>query len=171
MREELHMEEEEKKYAERPNKTAIKRDMLELRTLGKQMIDLREDWLDKLPISDQLKREVIKAKKFSKGALRRQLIFLEKLMRAEDADQIKKSLEECSRPHKESTQQFHQFEQWRDALLQGDNTLLEELLDRFTALDRQHIRQLVRNATKEEQLNKPPKSSRALFRYLKECTE
>ncbi|MEE9303530.1 MAG: ribosome biogenesis factor YjgA [Thiotrichaceae bacterium] len=163
--------EEEKVYAERPNKTAIKKEMLELRDLGKQMIALREDWLDKLPISEQLKREVIKAKKFSKGALRRQLIFLEKLMREEDAQQIKKALEACYQPHKESTEQFHQVEQWRDALLKDDNHLLEELLDRFVALDRQHIRQLIRNAAKESQLNKPPKSSRALFRYIKESTE
>lgn len=165
------MDEEEKVYAERPNKTAIKRDMLELRDLGKQMIALREEWLDKLPISDLLRIEVLKAKKFRKGALRRQLIFLEKLMREEDVDQIKKSLEECNRPQKESTEHFHQLEEWRDALLKGDNNVLETLLDTHMTLDRQHIRQLTRNASKEEQLKKPPKSSRALFRYLKECIE
>ncbi len=160
--------EEEKVYAERPNKTAIKREMLELRDLGKQMIEMRSDWLDTIPMADQLRKEIIKAKKFKKGALRRQLIFIEKLMREEDAEQIKKSIDECLQPHKEDTEMFHQLEEWRDALVAGDNNLMEELLERFVTLDRQHIRQLIRNIAKESKLKKTPKSSRALFRYLKE---
>ena len=163
--------EEEKEYAERPNKTAIKREMLVLRDLGKKMIAVREDWLEKLPASDHLKHEVIKAKKFSKGALRRQLIYLERLLREEDTEAISKKLDELNRPQKESTEQFHQIEKWRDALLKDDQALMEVLLERYSTLDRQHIRQLIRNADKEAKLNKPPKSASALFRYLKECTE
>ncbi len=163
--------EEEKVYAERPNKTAIKREMLELRDLGKQMIEMRSDWLDTIPMADQLRKEIIKAKKFKKGALRRQLIFIEKLMREEDAEQIKKSIDECLQPHKEDTDRFHQLEEWRDALVGEDNNLMEELLGRFVTLDRQHVRQLIRNIAKEAKLKKPPKSSRALFRYLKEHAE
>jgi len=37
--------------------------------------------------------------------------------------------------------------------------------------DRQQLRQLVRNANKESQQNKPPKASRLLFKYLKELQE
>ena len=162
------MDEEERIYAERPNKTAIKREMLALRDLGKQLIASPDSWLDELPLGDRLKKEVINAKRFSKGALRRQLIFIEKLMREEDTDLIRQHLEDLQRPHEADTEQFHELEKWRDKLLGGDNDLLEELLDQHASLDRQHIRQLIRNTNKEKKLNKPPKSSRALFKYLRD---
>ncbi len=164
------MNEEEKLYAERPNKTAIKREMLALRELGRQLVAAPSGWLEKLSMSDQLKQEIAKARGFRKGALRRQLIFLEKLLRLEDAELIRSQLEDLTRPQQQETEHFHELEAWRDQLLQGDSVLLEELLDRFPLLDRQRIRQLVRNAQKEAKLNKPPKSSRVLFRYLREAS-
>ncbi len=163
------MDEEERIYAERPNKTALKREMLALRELGKQLVASPESWLEALPLSEQLRQEVTKARQFRKGALRRQLIYLEKLLRQEDAEQIRRQLDDMHRPHQEDTDQFHQLEVWRDQLLQGDNALLEQLLAEFVMLDRQKLRQLIRNAQKEAKLNKPPKSSRALFRYLREA--
>jgi ribosome-associated protein len=36
--------------------------------------------------------------------------------------------------------------------------------------DRQHIRQLIMQAVKEKNANKPPASARKLFRYLKEIS-
>jgi ribosome-associated protein len=44
---------------------------------------------------------------------------------------------------------------------------LAALLDEQPHADRQQLRQLVRNAQKELQAEKPPKSSRLLYRYLK----
>ena len=57
-----------------------------------------------------------------------------------------------------------------DALVEGDETVLEEIISNYPGVDRQHLRQLVRNAAKEQQANKPPKSSRQLFQYLKSLT-
>lgn len=162
------MEDEEHIYAERPNKTAIKREMLALRELGKQLVASPVAWLDELPLSEKLQQEVIKARGFSKGALKRQFIYLEKLLRLEDADLIRTRLDALNRPQQQDTEQFHQLEAWRDQLLTGDNALLEQLLDTFPDLERQKVRQLVRNAQKENRLKKPPRSSRALFRYLRE---
>ena len=59
--------------------------MLALRDLGKQLIAAPDSWLDELPLGDRLRKEVINGKRFTKGALRRQLIFIEKLIRDEDA--------------------------------------------------------------------------------------
>ena len=63
---------------------------------------------------------------------------------------------------------FHRLEQWRDQLLAGDNAVLDTLLNEFDVVDFQYLRQLVRNAAKEKKNNKPPKSARLLFQYLKE---
>jgi len=63
------------------------------------------------------------------------------------------------------------LENWRDKLLSGDNQEQQNYLQAHPNADRQQLRQLVRNALKEIELNKPPKSSRGLFRYLREVDE
>jgi ribosome-associated protein len=45
---------------------------------------------------------------------------------------------------------------------------MANLLDTCPDVDRQHLRQLVRNAIRERDQEKPPKAARALFRYLRE---
>ncbi|MFC1536558.1 DUF615 domain-containing protein [Pseudomonadota bacterium] len=45
---------------------------------------------------------------------------------------------------------------------------MSKFLDRYPNVDRQRLNQLVRGAAKEAQLGKPPKSSRQLFRFLRE---
>ncbi|MCW8884628.1 MAG: DUF615 domain-containing protein, partial [Motiliproteus sp.] len=44
-------------------------------------------------------------------------------------------------------------------------------LEAYPSGDRQHLRQLVRNAVKEAQQNKPPAASRKLFKYIRELDE
>jgi len=73
-------------------------------------------------------------------------------------------------PSKQQTAELHQLEQWRDRLIDGDEKLLTELIDQFPVIDRQQIRQLVRNAGTEQKRNKPPKSARLLFKYLSEIS-
>jgi len=93
-----------------------------------------------------------------------------KLIRAEDAAAIQVALAALNKPHEEEVTIFHEVESWRDRLLAGDDVVLDELSQRFADLDRQHLGQLVRNAKKEVALARPPKSSRALFQYLKGLT-
>ena len=73
--------------------------------------------------------------------------------------------------HNRATALLHRLEKWRNELIAGDNEALEEVFAAFPNADRQHLRQLVRNAQKEEEAGKPPKSSRELFRYLRGLQE
>ncbi len=151
---------------EQKSKSQIKREMQALRDLGKQLIALPDSILDKIPLTDKLRDAVLAAKGFKREALRRQVQYIGGLMREVDADEVRRTLEGLARPHREEVQVLHEVEQWRDALIEGDSALLEELANQFEAADRQHLRQLVRNARTERERNKPPKSARALFRYL-----
>ena len=151
---------------ERKSKSQIKREMQALRDLGKQLIELPKPSLDKIPLTDQLQDAVLAAKEFKREALRRQIQHIGVLMRDVDVDAIRVALDSLARPHRKEVRAFHEVEEWRDALIDGDNALLEELANRFEAADRQHLRQLVRNAIKERERGKPPKSARTLFRYL-----
>ncbi len=158
-------------YKERPNKTRLKREMKALHDLGKQLVDLPHSKFDQVTLSTRMLDAIMLAKKLKKSALQRQLRFIAGIIKEEDIDTIRLQLERIALPRKQETESFHQIEAWRDRLISGDNELINELLDQFPQADRQHIRQLVRNASKEAQQNKPPKASRLLFKYLKDLQE
>ena len=156
-------------YAERPNKTAIKREMLALRELGRELVALGDAKLAEVPLDERLRDAIVLARKLKKAALRRQLIYIEKLMRPleeEEVDAIRRALARIHQPHRDDVERLHRLEDWRDRLIAGDDALLNEIVTRYPAAERQHIRQLVRNANREAAQSKPPKSSRVLFQYL-----
>lgn len=158
----------ESNYAIRPNKTQIKREIKVLNQLGKELIELPDSALKKVPLSDTMRRAICDGKKFQRGALQRQLRRIASLMQHEDIDAIQLELQRQKAPSKAQTAELHQLEQWRDRLIAGDEKLLTELIDQFPVIDRQHIRQLTRNAGLEVKRDKPPKSARLLFKYLSE---
>ena len=150
----------------RPNKEQIKREIKILNNLGKQLIALPEGSLKKIPISDVMREAIADGKRFKRGALQRQLRRIASLMQHEDIKQIQDELNRLLQPSKQHTAVMHKIEKWRDDLIAGDDALLTQLIDQFPSCDRQYIRQLVRNASKERTQNKPVKSARALFQYL-----
>lgn len=163
------MEQEYEDYEELgKSKSQIKRELLELHALGKQLTELPDKHLISIPISDRLREAIVAAKKMKLAALKRQLKFIGSLMQDEDEGLIRSALEKAKKPHKEEVEQFHEIEQWRDHLLQGDQDLINDLANKFENFERQHVNQLIRNAKKEHEKNKPPKSSRLLFKYLVE---
>ena len=153
---------------EAKSKSQLKREMQALRQLGVRLVDLPNTELAQIRMSEKLRVAISQAKTFKRSALRRQLNYIGGLMPDEDFETIRKELEGLGRPHRHQVNAFHDLERWRDSLLEGNEALLDELIQRFENADRQHLRQLIRNADKEKQLNKAPKSSRALFRYLSE---
>jgi ribosome-associated protein len=158
-------------YKERPNKTKLKREMKEMHDLGKELVDLPNSKFEYVTLSSRLLDAVMLAKKLKKAALQRQLRFIAGIIKEEDTDTIRLELDRIALPQQQANESFHQIEDWRDRLISGDNTLINELVDQYAQADRQHIRQLVRNASKEAQQNKTPKASRLLFKYLKELQE
>ena len=155
----------------RKSKSQIKRELRALKELGQKLVVLPEKSLKKIPMTDALREAVMEAKQFRRNALHRQLQYIGVLMRDEDGEVIRKALANLMQPHEDEIQAFHEVEQWRDTLLAGDDDLLDTLCNRFTQVDRQHLRQLVRNARKERKQDNPPKSARALFRYLSELQQ
>lgn len=158
----------EKEYAIRPNKTQIKKEIRVLNDLGKELINLPDGLLKKIPLSETMQNAIADGRRFSRGALQRQLRRIANLMQHEDLDAITFELNRQKQPSKQQTAELHQLEQWRDRLIAGDEKLLTQLIDQFEHIDRQYIRQLVRNSAQELQRKKPLKSARSLFKYLSE---
>ncbi len=158
-------------YKERPNKTQLKRDMKENHDLGRDLVELANSRLGEVTLSDRMLEAVMLAKRLKKAALQRQLRYISGIMPEEDTQHIRLQLKKIALPLQQETEAFHEIEQWRDRLIAGDNDLINELLNQFQQADRQQLNQLVRNANKEVKLNKPPKSSRLLFKYLQALQE
>lgn len=153
------------------SRSEIKRELQDLKDLGKELVELPIKDLEKLKLSERLLDQVIKAHGMKLGALKRQIGFIGGLMVDEEHEEIKKQLDKIRQAHNGEIKQFKQIEQWRDDLLAGDNEIMSVLRNQFESFDMQHVRQLVRNSNKETAQNKPPKSARLLFKYLQQCQE
>ncbi len=88
------------------------------------------------------------------------------LMRKIDPEPVREATENIEQGDYRKVAAFKEIETWRDQLIDGNKTLMEEILKKCPDADRQQLTQLVRNAIKERGNNKPPRAYRALFRYL-----
>lgn len=151
-----------------PSKTKIKKQMHELQDIGEQLASLSTEQLQELDLPERLRDALHEAKRIHKfGAQKRQMQFIGKLMREVDPAPIIAKLEIWSGKSHQHTAWLHQVERWRDRLLE-DEGALTELLTEHPDADAQRLRALIRNAIKEKELGKPPKSYREIFQALRE---
>lgn len=154
------------------SKSQLKRDAAALQQIGEELVKLREAQLDKIPLPDFLREAVDSARRItSHGARRRQLQYIGRLMREVDPAPIRQALDTLQGTGREAAAQFHRLERWREELIAKGDTALGELLDAYPQADSQHLRQLIRNARREQEHGTPKGAGRALFRYLRELTE
>ena len=151
------------------SKTKRKRAMDALQDLGGELVELSNDQLKQLDLPDALLIAVKDAKKLTnaRGAQKRQLQYIGRLMRDVDPEPIQAKMDEWKGVSKEATIKLHLLERWRERLLENESAL-GEFLSNHPDVDVQRLRTLIRNAHKERDANKPPKSSRALFKLLRE---
>jgi ribosome-associated protein len=161
--------ESEDEFEDEKSKSQIKRELLELKALGRTLISLPVKDLDKLVLPERLYESVVKAQSMSHGALKRETGFIGRLIADEDHETIAANVAKLKQAHQGEVKQFHELEQWRDHLLSGNNDVMTMLHQQLESFDGQYVRQLVRNAAKEAKLNKSPKSARLLFKYLQTC--
>jgi ribosome-associated protein len=154
------------------SKTQLKQESSELQKLGEQLVELGQAALTRIPMDDELAEAIDLARKINrkKDGFRRQLQLIGKMMRHRDTQPIQSALDQLQMAHHQQTQQFHHIEQARDKVLSGDDGI-NSLLNEHPHLDRQKLRQLSRQANKQQTANKPPKAAREIFQYLKENIE
>ncbi len=151
-----------------PSKTKIKKQMLDLQSLGKTLTGVSTEKLRELDLPENLLVALTEYKRMTKfGALNRQLQYIGRLMRDVDPAPIQAKLEAWSGTSRHHTAWLHQVEQWRDRLLE-EGDALTELLAAYPQADAQQLRTLIRNAQKEKELMKPPKSYREIFQILRD---
>ena len=158
---------------DRKSRTQKKNEARALQKLGEQLVALSSEQLAGIDLADELRNAVIEAGKIkAHGARRRQLQRIGTLMRAIDPQPIQNALENIRLGDHQKNLAFKKIEKWRDELKQGNPALIEEILNNCPDAERQRLTQLARNAHKEYEAQAPKgvKSSRVLFRYLKQIS-
>lgn len=150
------------------SKSEIKRDAEALKKLGEKLVNLTKTNLDKIPLDTGLRDAVELAQRLQKEARRRQIQYIGKLLRAIDPEPIQEALDKIENKHQQQQVKLHKLELLRDELVTKGNNALTELLIQYPHADRQYLHSPVRSAQKEREQNKPPKSYREIFQYLKE---
>lgn len=154
------------------SRSQLKREANALQSLGEELVKLPAAKLAKIPLPENLSDAIHEARNMkSRGAHKRQLQYIGKVMRHIDAEPIRKALDTLKDSSRQASAQLHKLEGWRDRLIEEGDSALSELLEEQPQADRQHLRQLVRNARDERLKNKPPRSARELFRSLRELFE
>ena len=162
------LEAEEEYYAVRPNKTQIKRDIAVIHKLAEEIVDLSAIQMSELDLPLDIYEAAIAAARLpQKGAKKRQLKFLTGLLRNIDIEEIQQKLATIKSQSALAAKEHHLLERWRDRLLDEGDQALSSLLQEYPNADRQQLRQLLRNAKKETEMGKPPKSTRLVYQYLK----
>jgi len=149
------------------SRTQVKREMEARQALGERLIELPEARVERLGLPGELLEAIRLARRLTKrGALRRQRQYIGVLMRSLDIEPIERALAETDHHRELEKRRFHRAERCRDRLVEGDQSCFEELITEFPQMDIQHLRSLVRNALREAEAGKPPRSSRLIFRFL-----
>ncbi|MBV6272443.1 DUF615 domain-containing protein [Alcaligenaceae bacterium CGII-47] len=161
---------------EGPSKSQVKREMLALLDLGRQLIELPTAKLVQLNLNENLLDAILLAQRTrSHEGLRRQVHYVGKLMRQADAQAIRQQLDLWENGSRAQARSMHRLEALRDRLI-ADDEALTSILEYFPGLDIQALRAQIRAARKEAQQNKTlsegsepaRKHYRALFQILKQ---
>lgn len=153
------------------SKTKLKQEADAAQDVGKKLVDLPKEKLNKLNLEESLMDAVLEAKRLTaNGAIRRQMQYIGRLMRDTDVAPIVEQLAKWEGKNQEENARFHQMERWRTRLLESQDAV-SEFLNLYPQADSQQLRTLIRNAQKEASAQKPPKSSRELFKLIRELTE
>ncbi|MBD3655294.1 MULTISPECIES: ribosome biogenesis factor YjgA [Marinobacter] len=152
------------------SKSQLKREMHALQELGKRMLDLDNDQLATLSISDTLHAAIVESRRIRQHeARRRHLQYIGKVIRQEaDPEGLQRAVDAFDAGSEEHTRRHHLAERWRDRMLAEGDSAVTEFMEYCPAAEVQHLRNLARNARKDVEKGKNTGQSRKLFRYLRE---
>ena len=168
----------ELKGTDEQSRTDLKRESDELQKLGAELLTLRADLMDRLPLSDKLKDALAEARRITNfEGKRRQMQFIGKLMRQLEPEvlaQVRSALDEQANGSAAEKLALHQAEQWRDRLITDENAAAE-WIGRHPGTDTQQLRALIRQARKDAVPEKPGaavrhgRAYREIFQLVREA--
>ncbi len=151
------------------SKTEDKRDCEAAQKVGMELVSLSKTQLDKIELDEHLYDSIMQSHKIKPKteAYRRHMQYIGKLMRNTDIEPIKAGLAVVLNKNSNETAKLQIFEKMRERLLSQGDSEIQTLVEHYPQLDRQKLRTLVRQATKEIAKGGESKSSKELFKYLR----
>ncbi len=133
------------------SKTQKKKEAEGLQRLGLKLSNLSVQQLENIEVPENLKTALIKGKSITSNiAGRRHRQFIGVLMRDVDPASISLALLQAEGENIVESKVAKESRVWIDKLLTGDPANMEALLHEFPGLERQRLRQLVRDIKKEK---------------------
>ena len=148
------------------SKSQLKRDMLALEPLARELIAFTDKQLKTLALDENLVTALQAARTLQRGALQRQLRYLRGLLAQMDHAALATALAARRQPQREQVRAMHELEQWRERLIEGDTALVEDLCARYRTLDRGALLTLIEDSRFERTAGRPPRATRLLFKLL-----
>ncbi len=148
----------ELKGTDEQSRTDLKRESTELQKLGEALLDLRTDFMARLPLSEKFKDAIAEAKRITNfEGKRRQMQYIGKFMRLLEPDVlqlVRDALHEQSNGSAADNLTLHQSEVWRDRLI-TDEEAAAQWINQHPGVDIQQLRALIRQARKDAKPEKP----------------
>lgn len=159
-------------FADEKSKSQIKRELHALQTLGERLTQLKPEQLQRLPLSEPLRKAIDDSPKHKAHiARKRHIQYIGKLMRNQDIESIQAFIDQLDSSTRQYNERFHALEQWRDRLVSADDSVVNNFFQSFPGSERQYVMQLIRQAKQEAEQSKPPAAARKLFKYIRELDE
>ncbi|MBS3797263.1 MULTISPECIES: ribosome biogenesis factor YjgA [unclassified Pseudoalteromonas] len=153
------------------SKSELKRDAMEYHELGIEIANLSKKQREKLPLSPDLEAAMDLADRLKdkKDAYRRHLNYIAKTLRSTtNVEDIHQAMAIITNKNNQKDVIINHIEQTRDDLIAQGDASLNALLEEYPQLERQRMRQLIRQAAKEVKQEKPGKAFKELFQILKD---
>ncbi|MBW8182804.1 ribosome biogenesis factor YjgA [Shewanella nanhaiensis] len=148
-----------------------KREIAIYQELGMKLVALSKTQLSKLELDELIYDNVLKTKtiKVNTEAYRRHLQYIGKLMRNVDIEALQQDIKNVLNQNSNESAKQNVAEKLKDQLITEGDDAVQALIEKHPGLERQKLRQLIRQ-TKKELTKKPDQASKSaveLVKYLR----
>lgn len=139
--------------------------------LTKDIFELAESARAKLDLDPEVAAAFTASQTIKKGAKVRELRRIATMLRRFDGADLRSRVDDLKNKDRATSERAKGYERWRDRLLEEGDAALSELVQTYPAADRQHLRQLVRTASRDRTQGKSRQAFRNLLREVRSLDE
>jgi ribosome-associated protein len=151
---------------DRPSKTELKQESIELQLLGETLTTLSNDQLDQLDLPELMRDALEELHRVGKHeATRRHMQYIGKLMRDIDPAPIRAQLDRWEMGTRANKAAFKASERWRDRLIAEPEALTLFMAEQPT-VNREKLNELLVRARLQAAKGEAPAASRQVFRVI-----
>ncbi len=154
------------RLVERPNKTALKKEHQQVQQFAESLVKKPALLKTKVELPEHIRQQIALAQKIKGNAYRRQIKHIANQIIQQGDDFVDFIMSDTAPVN--TLGQPHPAEQLAESLINGNNSLQQELVEQFSSIERQHLGNLIRQARREKSKNRPMKAAKTLVHYLKE---